>query len=104
MAIGLLLKQLKSSNMQTQAFIYTIGGEIIPILPNNNKYFELSELQSIVEGYIEIVYLKDGRLMIVNEEGKFGFTCNQEATKLFDSDNGDYISGNVLVTPRNFIK
>jgi hypothetical protein len=90
--------------MQNQAFIYSIGGEIIPILPNNNKYFELSELQSIVEGYIEIVYLKDGRLMIINEEGKLGFTCNQEATKLFDSVNGDYISGNVLVTPRNFIK
>lgn len=89
--------------MSEQAFIYTIGGEIIPILPNNNKHFNLSELQSIVEGYIEIVYLKDGRLMIINEEGKFGLTRNQEATKLFNSRNGDYISGNVLVTTKNFI-
>jgi hypothetical protein len=90
--------------MQTQAFIYSANGEIVPILPNNNKHFELSELQSIVEGYIEIIRLNDGRLMIVNEEGKIlNLNHNENASKLIQTKE-DFICGNVLVTPSNFIK
>jgi hypothetical protein len=84
-----------------QAFIYQANGEIIPIMPKNNFSFTLQELQSIVKGYIEIVYLKDGRLMIVNEEGKLNdLAPNLEATKLYTFD---YIVGDVLVTPKKYI-
>ena len=57
-------------DQENQAFIYQANGEIIPIMPKNNKIFTLKELQNIVKGYIEIVYLEDNRLMVVNEEGK----------------------------------
>ena len=87
---------------QKQAFIYQANGEIIPITPKNNVSFTLKEMQDIVGGYIEIVYLKDGRIMVVNEEGKFNdLNPNQEATKLYMND---YIVGDVLVTPKNFVK
>lgn len=86
---------------QKQAFIYQANGEIIPIMPKDGKFFTLKELQDIVKGYIEIVNLQDGRLMIVNEEGKLdGLKPNQEATKLYVND---YIVGDVLVTPKEYI-
>ena len=84
-----------------QAFIYQANGEIIPIMPKNNSLFTLQELQDIVKGYIEVVYLKDGRLMIINEEGKLNdLAPNPQATKLY---NIDYIVGDVLVTPKKYI-
>ena len=86
---------------QKQAFIYQANGEIIPIMPKDGKFFSLKEMQSIVDGHIEIVYLQDGRLMIVNEEGKLdGLNPNPEATKLYMHD---YIVGDVLVTPREYV-
>ncbi len=87
---------------QKQAFIYQANGEIIPITPKNNVSFTLKEMQDIVGGYIELIYLKDGRLMIVNEEGKMNeLKPNPEASKLIMYD---YIVGDVLVTPENFVK
>ena len=88
--------------MQTeQAFIYKTDGEIIPILPKNKKVFSLKELQDIVGGYIEIVYLNDGRIMVVNEEGKInGLDYNLQGTLAYRKD---VIVGNVLVTPYKFI-
>jgi hypothetical protein len=86
---------------QKQAFIYQANGEIIPVMPKDGKFFTLKELQDIVKGYIEIVNLQDGRLMIVNEEGKLdGLKPNPEATKLYVHD---YIVGDVLVTPQQYI-
>lgn len=86
---------------QKQAFIYQANGEIIPVMPKDGKFFTLKELQDIVKGYIEIVNLQDGRLMIVNEEGKLdGLNPNPEATKLYSYD---YIVGDVLVTPKEYI-
>ncbi len=34
------------------------------------KSFNLDELQGYVGGYIEIVYTADGKLCVVNEEGR----------------------------------
>ena len=44
-------------------------GDVCDTHPKNGTDFKLEELRSVVKGYIEIVYLKDGRLMVVNEEG-----------------------------------
>lgn len=90
--------------MSEQAFIYKTNGEIIPIMPKKSNEFTLEELQQIVDGHIELVYLSDGRIMIINEEGKLnGFEYNAEATKLFDSSKGDYIVGNVVVMPSKYL-
>lgn len=67
------------------------------------RTFSLKELKEIVEGYIEIVYLKDGRLMVVNEEGKLlGLPVNHNASNLVDWR--DVIVGNVLVCDSKEIK
>lgn len=93
--------------MKQQAFIYKTTGEIIPVYPKNGTDFTLEELQSFVKGSIELVSLKDGLFMIVNEEGKlFDLEENEQATDLFrlSYNTNDYICGNALVTPMSYIK
>jgi hypothetical protein len=41
-----------------------------PIAPADGRTFTLAELQAVVGGYIEAVYLPDRRIMYVNEDGK----------------------------------
>jgi hypothetical protein len=87
-----------------QAFIYTVSGEILPILPMNGVEFGLKEMQEIVGGYLQIVHLKDGRLMVINEEGKMDhLDYNEQATHLYNNQY-DFIVGDVIVTPACFIK
>ena len=50
--------------------IKTDGTEII-VHPNNGTDFKLEEAQKFVNGYVEVVNLRNGTIMIVNEEGKF---------------------------------
>ncbi|MDT3388898.1 MAG: DUF3846 domain-containing protein [Bacteroidota bacterium] len=72
--------------------------------------FSLEELQKFVGGYIEIVYLADGKLcMVVNEEGKINhLPMNPIATRLFNLFTTgapyDYIVGNVLICESNEIE
>lgn len=40
------------------------------IEPAHGPAFTLQELQAFVGGYIEAVYLSDGRIMFINEDGK----------------------------------
>lgn len=85
------------------AEIYKTSGDIIPTSPENGQDFSLKELKAVVEGYIEIVHLKDGRLMVVNEEGKLlGLPVNHNASNLVDWR--DVIVGNVLVCDSKEIK
>jgi hypothetical protein len=92
--------------MSGQAYLYKTSGEIVPVLPVNGTSFTLGELSSFVNGYVQIVTLKDGRLMIMNEEGKIdGLEQNDTATNLAKSVlfHGDYVVGDVLVTPYAFV-
>ena len=60
----------------------------------------LENLQKLVDGYIEIVPTIDGRLLVLNEEGKIiGLPKNPKATKLTNGiiNQGDYIVGDVVV-------
>lgn len=93
--------------MKQQAFIYKTTGEIIPVYPKNGTDFSLNELQSFVNGSIELVTLKDGMYMIVNEEGKlFNLEENVQATSLFRLSyiTDDFICGDALVTPISYVK
>lgn len=90
------------------ATIYKANGQVVDnYKPKNGKTFELSELQEIVGGYIEIVNLRDGRMMVLNEEGKmYGLAINNNATKIFNKGFSyayDVIVGDVLVTEPNYI-
>lgn len=97
------------------AKIYKTNGEVIEVSPKNGKTFELEELQAIVEHkvdgvschYIEIINLRDGRLMVLNEEGKLiGCEMNNKATDIFVQSFGvfDIVVGNVLVCNDNEIE
>jgi len=99
---------LKEAVNTKKSFTIDVDGNIEFIDPENGKYFSLNELQSIVEGYIEMVYLKDpkGWLMILNEEGKIHeLPINNIATELWNkTNNNDYIAGNVLVCKMSQMK
>lgn len=91
----------------TKAYHITVDGSIEEISPNDGKEFELEEVQKKVEGYIEIVYLNDKQIMIVNEEGKFDKAYNPFATAIAQLHQalwgGDYICGNVVVCPSSML-
>lgn len=87
------------------AKIYKADGSIIKIQPRNGHDFKLDELRDIVGGYIEIVYLRNNRVMVVNECGKiFGLPFNLNATCIAAVDCGDTIVGDALVCKRSEIE
>ena len=86
------------------AFIINTDGNISEVeIPKENS---LEFLQKCVGGFIQIVYLKDGDIMYINEEGKLmGLPRNNIATKMYLDANpgaitGDYIVGNTIVLSR----
>lgn len=53
--------------MREQA-IYTDGSRC-EIAPANGTDYSLAECRAIVNGYIELVYICEGWILVVNEEG-----------------------------------
>ena len=81
--------------------------ETVEVKPKSGKTFSLSELQGFVEGYIEIIDLRNGKIMVVNEEGKLkDLPFNHAATKIYAEtySNRDVIVGNALVCKSTEIK
>lgn len=77
------------------------NGEVCDVTPRNGKDFSLDELQAFVHGYIELVYLGNDMVMVVNEEGKLlGLPRNTKATQMYPLD---IIVGDVLVCHSNQI-
>ena len=73
----------------------------------SKKNVTLKEMQEIVGGYIEFIYLrKDNLVMVVNEEGKItGLPFNAKATQLVKECNiNDIIVGDVLIVNQSLIK
>ena len=61
----------------------------------------LKDAQSFVGGWVELVRLNDG-VLIINEEGKLkDLDLNPEASKLFSDSHGhtDYICGPAIYIP-----
>lgn len=90
------------------AVIITVEGDLNPCSPANGQDFKLDEVQKIVGGYIESVYLDEDTIMIVNENGKFEQSPNAVTTMLALKKHaiceGDYICGNVLVCDTKMLK
>ncbi len=74
--------------------------------PGNGKHYTLEEMQQAIGGgYIEIVHTRDGRLMVLDEEGKLkGFPVNPVATGLYVYGNQDPIVGDALVCGEQYIE
>ena len=83
------------------AQIIKTTGEVIEVTPKNGTDFSLEELQTIVGGWIEIVNLRDGRLLCLDEEGKLkGKERNHVATDIYRQafpQCKDFIVGDVLL-------
>ena len=97
------------------AQIIKTNGEVIETQPKNGTDFSLEELQAIVEHkvgnvsyhYIEIINLRDGRIMVINDEGKLiGCEMNRKATYIFMQSFGafDIVVGNVLLCNDNEVR
>ena len=74
--------------------------------PKNGNTFELDELQGIVGGWIEIVRLKDGRIIVIDEEGKSkDKAVNIPATNIMRRDHytTDYIVGTAIVCDSDMV-
>ncbi len=90
-----------------KATIYQAAGAIRKVEPENGTDFSLGELQRIVGGCIEIIYLNDGRLLIVNEEGKLrNLKTNWRATQLYRKNRRteEWIVGDALVCDSSQVK
>lgn len=71
------------------------------VSPKEGDVYSLEELQDYVGGIIELVWLKDGRLMVVDEEGALKENYfNDKASRLA----GCLIFGNALVINKDEIE
>lgn len=75
--------------------------------PKNGKTFGLTEMQEIVGGYIEPIRLNDGRMIIVDEDGKSkDKAVNIPATNILRRDHytTDYIVGTAIVCDADMVE
>ena len=75
--------------------------------PKNGKTFGLTEMQEIVGGYVEPIRLNDGRMIIVDEDGKSkNKAVNIPATNILRRDHytTDYIVGTAIVCDADMIE
>lgn len=84
------------------AIFIKVSGEHMEISPRNGKQFELEEAQSLVGGYIQIISIGYGEVMVLDEEGKLkGKKENRIATIMAKDKKAifqsDYIVGDVIV-------
>lgn len=75
--------------------------------PENGKEYTLEEMQKTVGGYIQVLNLGDGTVLVINEEGKLhGLKVNVEATSLAAGVlfAGDCIVGPAMHIPEQMLK
>ena len=74
--------------------------------PKNGKTFGKTEMCGIVEGYIDIIRLNDGRVIIVDSQGKaLNKAVNIPATNIMRRDHytTDYIVGTAIVCDSDMV-
>ena len=87
------------------ALLIKPDGSTRTVLPEGDS-FTLKEIYSLLDcSMIEPVYLKDGRIMWIDEEGKLKpHFLNPLASELADLLALDYIAGLALVTDKNEVQ
>ena len=103
-------EEIKDEEQPTEAksakIIYT-DKEAEDYTPKNGNTFALTEMQEIIGGYIEPIRLNDGRMIIVDEDGKSkGKAVNIPATNILRRDHytTDYIVGTAIVCDADMIE
>ena len=88
-----------------KAEIIKANGDRMFVEPENKATFTLDELQGFVGGYIEIAETKDGRLLVINEEGKLNkLPTNGIATAYYKYGKKDAIVGDVIIINKDQIR
>ena len=89
------------------AKIIYVDKEAEDYTPKSGKIFALTEMQEIIGGYIEPIRLNDGRMIIVDEEGKpKNKAVNIPATNILRRDHftTDYIVGTAIVCDADMVE
>lgn len=81
-------------------------GTLQPISPMNGESYTLTEMQHYVGGYVETVNVGNGKVLIVDEEGKLkGKLPNRIATGWLQEEGiHDYVAGDAMLIDRKHIK
>lgn len=91
-----------------QSMKINTDGTILDIKPSNGNTFSLSEMQSFVNGIVELKTISKHKVyMLINEEGKLlNLPDNDAATLLFQEEygKGDCIVGDVAIIQYEEIK
>ena len=91
-----------------KVLLITTDASVTEFVPANGRDFTLEELQKGVEGFIEIIYLTENTIMVVNEDGKRRLNQNMIATVIAKWFNAifqqDYIAGNAVMCQSDMVK
>ena len=96
----------QATEAKSAKIIYT-DKEAEDYTPKNGKTFALTEMQEIIGGYVEPIRLNDGRIIIVDEDGKSkDKAVNIPATNILRRDHytTDYIVGTAIVCDADMIE
>ena len=80
------------------------------IQPQNGTDFSLEELQKYVDGYIQVVCLRnqEDEILVINEDGKERYTTNKTATELALKHRAifpwDWIDGDVVLCKNSEVR
>lgn len=94
-------------NYQDYDILYKADGDVERVCPENDTDYQLNELQRFVGGYVEFCYGDDGRMLVVDEEGKLkGKQINERATQWYRTHvyRNDYIVGDALLCKKERVK
>ena len=100
-------QQESTDNEVKYATLYTPNGGEKDIISKVRNKLSLEEMQKLVGGYIEIVRLNDGRIIIVNEDGlSLNLPVNIEATNILRRDHSttEYIVGTAIVCDADMVE
>lgn len=95
-------KIIKMGLYEDNALLFNATDGLVSVVKPTNKYFTLAELQSLVNGYVEIhpERLND-KLIVVNEEG---ILLNLNINYTFKYFTGITAYGNVLLCPESIFE
>ena len=96
----------QATETKSAKIIYT-DKEAEDYTPKNGKTFGLTEMQEIIGGYVEPIRLNDGRMIIVDEDGKSkDKAVNIPATNILRRDHytTDYIVGTAIVCDADMVE
>ena len=96
----------QTTETKSAKIIYT-DKEAEDYTPKNGKTFALTEMQEIIGGYVEPIRLNDGRMIIVDEDGKSkDKAVNIPATNILRRDHytTDYIVGTAIVCDADMVE